>query len=110
MDGLCALCDQHATLRRSHIVPEFAYKPAYDESHRLVVVNPGTSEQRGHAPKGLRSHLLCDDCEQLLNDRYEKPFRRYWLDGEVPAPSRRHMSPIAGPSDVLHAQSAVVGV
>jgi hypothetical protein len=30
--------------------------------------------------KGLREQLLCEDCEQFLNDKYEKPFKRYWFD------------------------------
>lgn len=30
--------------------------------------------------KGLREPLLCEGCEQFLNDNYEKPFKRYWFD------------------------------
>lgn len=29
--------------------------------------------------KGLRERLFCDDCEQLFNDRYEKPFLTDWI-------------------------------
>ena len=36
---------------------------------------------RGWKPvqKGLREPLFCDDCEQLFNDRYEKPFLEAWV-------------------------------
>ncbi len=27
---------------------------------------------------GVREKLLCEDCEQLLNDKYEKPFQEQW--------------------------------
>jgi hypothetical protein len=30
--------------------------------------------------KGLREPLLCEGCEQFLNDAYEKPFKKYWFD------------------------------
>jgi len=30
--------------------------------------------------KGLRELLFCDDCEQLFNENYEKPFLTDWLD------------------------------
>lgn len=30
--------------------------------------------------KGLRELLFCDDCEQLFNDQYEKPFVTDWLE------------------------------
>lgn len=29
--------------------------------------------------KGLRELLFCDDCEQLINDQYEKPFLSDWI-------------------------------
>ena len=29
--------------------------------------------------KGLRELLFCDDCEQLFNDQYEKPFLADWV-------------------------------
>jgi hypothetical protein len=35
--------------------------------------------------KGTREHLLCFDCEQHLNDKYEKPFLKQWtVDSPLP--------------------------
>ncbi len=35
--------------------------------------------------KGLRDYLLCSDCEQHLNDEYEKPFLKQWtVDSPLP--------------------------
>jgi len=34
---------------------------------------------------GRREHLLCFDCEQHLNDKYEKPFQKQWtIDSPLP--------------------------
>jgi hypothetical protein len=30
--------------------------------------------------KGLREYLLCSDCEQHINEKYEKPFLKQWTD------------------------------
>jgi len=82
----CALCCQSKPLRKSHVVPEFAYKPAYDEKHRLVEYDPVAQQKTGLPQKGLYCRLLCDDCEQLINEEYEKPFLSYWRDGDVLEP------------------------
>jgi hypothetical protein len=34
----------------------------------------------GEVQKGLWEYLFCDDCEQLLNDRYENPFLVDWIE------------------------------
>jgi hypothetical protein len=39
--------------------------------------------------KGLREQLFCSDCEQLLNDKYEKTFLKQWT---VDSPLPNHMS------------------
>ena len=71
-------------LRNSHIIPEFLYKPLYDEKHRAIPFSniTGSKEYQRRKPlqKGLREKLLCHDCEQLLNDRYEKYFKKRWFD------------------------------
>jgi hypothetical protein len=36
--------------------------------------------------KGLRSPLLCSECEGKINDWYEKPFRKFWIEGKALAP------------------------
>lgn len=83
---ICKLCLNPAKLCKSHIIPEFWYTAIYDEKHRVVVVNPKDISDQGYAQKGVRSKLLCRDCESLLNIRYEKPFKAYWYDGDVLAP------------------------
>ncbi len=68
----CRLCLRSRELRESHIIPEYLYKPGYDEKHRLVKLVRGVPKAL-QAQKGLRQHLLCDDCEGFINDEYEKP-------------------------------------
>jgi hypothetical protein len=82
--GRCALCGNTRALRRSHIIPEFCYI-GYDEHHRLIEVDRVRAKER-YLQKGHRQPLLCDACEQLLNDRYEKSFRAAWLvDRKLPS-------------------------
>lgn len=78
----CRLCLEDRTLRRSHIVPEFLHKPLYDEKHRARRLDLG-AEEPAYLQKGLRELLLCADCEQLLNDEYEKPFLAEWREGRL---------------------------
>ena len=84
MSKLCKLCDRQAKLQRSHIVPEFFY--AYDERHRLLSID-GKRERPRLEQKGTRVPLLCFDCEQYLNDHFEKPMRRMWVEKQaLPTP------------------------
>ena len=78
----CHLCQRFELLRRSHIVPEFFYRQMYDEKHRALVIDTKTDASR-LIQKGIREELLCHDCEQFLNDRYEQPFLREWRDGDM---------------------------
>lgn len=82
---VCALCREERALTDSHIIPEFMYKPAYDEKHRLAVVNAKTG-RRPVIQKGLREPLLCSDCEGFLNTRYEQPFNRVWYESDLIPP------------------------
>ncbi len=81
----CALCQQEVPLVRSHIVPEFLYKPHYDEKHRALLFDkrdvPHTMVQ-----KGLRERLLCEGCEARLQV-FEDYFARYWFK-ERPLPAK----------------------
>lgn len=78
----CKLCLNERELRNSHIIPEFTYRPLYDEIHRTFEWSRGSATCKP-LQKGYREYLLCDDCEQLLNERYEKPFKRIWYDAPV---------------------------
>jgi hypothetical protein len=70
MDSVCRLCGVSAGLRSSHILPEFLYRPLYDEKHRFFVLTAGDDGQR-YMQRGLTEKLLCDRREQQLG-RYEK--------------------------------------
>lgn len=78
----CALCGNQRPIRDSHIIPEFCYKPLYQKGkHRFhVLTNDEAANHRDFEQKGYRAPLLCDDCERLFNDSYEKPFREIWFD------------------------------
>ncbi len=76
--GECKLCHNRHPLRRSHIIPEFCYV-GYDNRHRLIELDRKRTQPR-YIQKGFREPLLCHGCEQLLNDRYEKPAKAAWFD------------------------------
>jgi hypothetical protein len=63
----CALCGQSNPLRDSHVIPEFMYRPLYDEKHRLWVLSAVGPKPASLEQKGLREKLLCDACEGRLN-------------------------------------------
>lgn len=76
----CSLCIEEKELRNSHIIPEFFYKPLYDEKHRFNAI-PLNSEQNKHfKQKGLREQLLCEECELQLS-QYEDHVRRVYYGG-----------------------------
>jgi hypothetical protein len=70
MSQPCRLCKSTRPLCRSHILPEFAYRPLYDEKHRYTVLTVGSDRDR-YAQRGLAERLLCHDCEQQFA-KYEK--------------------------------------
>lgn len=81
----CRLCDQPKPLCNSHIIPEFCYRPLYDEKHKAVEVRNAPPKE-GKLQKGFREALLCEDCERFFNDEYEKYFKHTWYDaGACPA-------------------------
>lgn len=68
--GKCALCGKDRPLRKSHVIPEFMFRPLYDEKHRFYGVSNIPSKPNQLFQKGLREKLLCDECEQRIS-RYE---------------------------------------
>lgn len=107
MQMKCRLCELERQLRNSHIIPEFVYKPIYEkhrvhqDKHRAYEIFIDSDSQFisrvKPIQKGLREKLLCHDCEQLLNDRYEKYFLKVWfenksLPGRVSKDSIIHIS------------------
>ena len=63
----CALCHSTETLRDSHIIPEFQYKPIYDEKHRALVISSDPKERERFVQKGMREKLLCKQCENRFS-------------------------------------------
>lgn len=73
----CALCERRRPLCESHIVPEFMYRPGYDEKRRTMSLDSETGHRR-LVQRGYSEQLLCDDCEGYLNTMYEHPVYRAW--------------------------------
>jgi|LGOV01.1.fsa_nt_gb hypothetical protein len=63
----CRLCQEDKPLRKSHIFPEWLYKPLYDGNHRFFVLSTDANKKRGTRPKGIYEKLLCNECEQRLS-------------------------------------------
>ena len=64
--GKCQLCHADADLRNSHIIPEWCYKPLYDENPRRLheLSTDASTPNKAFRQKGLREQLLCASCEQ----------------------------------------------
>ena len=86
--GSCRLCQERKELCRSHILPEFLHRPLYDASGKAIAFDPAHIDRTWKVQKGLREPLLCLSCEQLINDRYEKPFANFWKPGYLLRPLR----------------------
>jgi len=80
--AICRLCLHESELRNSHIIPEFVYKPIYDEKHRFDVIARAKEIRNDEKQKGLREHLLCQSCETKLSqhERYVSLFLDSGLD------------------------------
>lgn len=84
----CRLCQNDRKLCSSHIVPELLYRDLYDKNHKLIGVTGQGNKGWKPLQKGIREDLLCFDCEQHLNDKYEKPFLKQW---SIESPLPCHM-------------------
>lgn len=78
----CALCRQEKELCESHIIPEFMYRPGYDEKHRTIRVEAETG-RRKYVQKGYTEPLLCRACEDFFNEAYEKPYHEGWYHRDL---------------------------
>jgi len=67
----CRLCKKNNPLRKSHIFPEWIYRPLYDDNHQFFVLSTDTNKRRSTRPKGIYERLLCQECEQRLS-RWEE--------------------------------------
>lgn len=99
----CRLCHSDGELRFSHILPEFLYKPLYDEKHRFIGLKPepapGANEDL--LQKGIREYLLCADCEEQLSkfERYASQVLR-----ELPDTSRESPGAVVCVSGIDYAR------
>ena len=75
----CRLCGALSDLKKSHVFPEFLYKPSYDNIHRAIRFDIDNS-RRSFLQKGIRDRLLCGACEQHLS-KIERQFKVSWYDG-----------------------------
>jgi hypothetical protein len=86
-NGICQLCLQERLLCKSHIIPEFIYKPLYDQSdkNRFYSFRP-SSDFVGIHQKGLWQHLFCESCERIFGayEDYVAPIYKsgLWEHGE----------------------------
>lgn len=77
MNGQCKLCLRNTVLRRSHVVPEFVYRPVFGVDHTAVVLEPNKPRQ-SHRQTGYWERLLCDECEGRLG-KVETYFADVWF-------------------------------
>lgn len=81
----CKLCGNSSPLKKSHIVPEFVFRPLYDEMHRMHVLSLQEQKPRPFRYKGLRERLLCGECEAKLS-KYESYASTAFNDKETETP------------------------
>jgi hypothetical protein len=75
----CKLCLSERKLCKSHIIPEFFFRPMYDEIGRMIVVPLSPTERTHYQQKGPVEKLLCVDCEQRINE-FEKYVKGFFAD------------------------------
>ena len=60
----CKLCKKDfANLENSHVIPEWIYKPLYNEKHKFIEINSNNFKKLKPEQKGYREKLLCKCCE-----------------------------------------------
>lgn len=66
----CKLCGEPSRLQTSHIVPEFLFRPLYDERHRFHVIDKQVGLRMWRMQQGIKERMLCKGCEERLS-KYE---------------------------------------
>jgi hypothetical protein len=69
--GVCMLCQKRAKLCKSHYLGRVLHKMSFTGDEPPVVMTPKLVRI---SPRQLWAHLLCEACEQRLNELGEKPF------------------------------------
>ncbi len=73
----CRFCGKQRPLSKSHIIPEWAYRPIYDDDSRAIAISSEDGKSR-KIQSGLWEHMLCAPCDQILNKKFDQPFHRFW--------------------------------
>lgn len=83
MDGDCAFCGKHKTLKESHVLPAFVYRWLRTRSGTGNIRRSDNPNKR--VQDGLKLHWLCGCCEAKFG-RHETEFAKKvfypWLDGD----------------------------
>jgi len=71
--GICTLCLTHKHLQKSHYLPKALYTLSRQDDRNPIIATPVAVTE---SPRQMWKHLLCKECEDLLNKHGEK----YTLD------------------------------
>jgi len=77
---LCQLCLKNENLCDSHIIPEFFYKPLYDDINRYLQFSTKPKIKNIYRQKGIWEKFLCENCEKYFS-RLEDYARRILFGG-----------------------------
>jgi len=67
----CRLCKENKRLVKSHIFPEFMYKPLYDENSKFKIISLKNGSIKKEPSKGIYERLLCERCDNEIIGKYE---------------------------------------
>lgn len=71
VDETCRLCHMKSKLCKSHIIPEFFFRPMYDEKGIVYKISANPGDRTQFRQNGPKEKLLCVNCEQHIN-RFEE--------------------------------------
>lgn len=63
--GACALCGEAMPLVRSHIIPNFMYRPLKAIDGRFHVFSDVSERKPEIKQAGIWEHLLCAECDNV---------------------------------------------
>lgn len=69
--SICRLCKKNKKLINSHVLPEFLYKPLYDEDHEFNLIKLKGGKIAQKLNKGVYEKLLCEHCDNIIIGEYE---------------------------------------
>lgn len=91
MLGRCDFCGQDGPLRKSHILPEFLYRPLYNSKGHMMGIHGQGRHGARTLQNGLKQNLFCPSCEGFFSTEYERPFSLLWAaPSNAPLPDPWH--------------------